>query len=131
MKKYIIPFFAALFILSCSSKKERPTTALDTGRAFIRATLDGDFDEAKTLLYSADTGNVQLFDLYKMQYERSSGADKNSYKSADIIVNTYNDLNDSTAIINYANSYKKTPLEIKVIKKSGLWQVDFKHTIGE
>jgi len=130
MLKKIIPlFFSTLVIFSCNHKQERPTTALDTGRAFIRATLDGDFDAAQALLYQ-DSLNVQFFNLYKTQYDRSPDADKKNYKDADYTINKYDDVNDSVTVINYSNSYMKKPLEIKVIKKDNEWQIDFKYTIS-
>jgi hypothetical protein len=130
MFKKIIPLsFSILLIFSCSYKHERPSTALDTGRAFIRATLDGDFDAAQELLYP-DSMNVQYFNLYKTQYDRSSDDDKKNYKTADYTINKYDNINDSVTIIDYSNSYMKQPLELKVVRKDNEWQIDFKYTIS-
>ena len=130
MLKKIIPFFISVALLfSCSHKHERPDTALDTGRSFIRATLDGDFDAAQELIYS-DSLNVQYFNLYKTQYERSSDDEKKNYKNADYTINKYDNVNDSVTIIDYSNSYMKKPLELKVVRKDNEWQIDFKYTIS-
>lgn len=128
MKKYIL-FFLSTFILlaACSDKKVRPDNAMDTGRAFIRATLDGDFESADNLLFK-DSMNVGIFSSYKSFYQRLPEDTKKKYKEADYNINKFSDVNDSTTIINYANSYMKKPMEIKVIKKDGLWQIDFKYT---
>jgi hypothetical protein len=129
IKRFVPIVIAVLFIVSCGHKGERPTTAIDTGRTFIRETLDGDYDAAQTLLFQ-DSLNTQFFDLAKMQYERSTDADKKNYRDADYTINKYTDVNDSTEIINYSNSYMKKPLEIKVIRKENLWQIDFKYTVS-
>lgn len=114
---------------SCSEKKDaRPATALDTGREFIRASLDGNFTAAEALLLK-DSQNTQLFESYKLYYNRLSQEKKNNYKSASYTINKYEDINDSTTIINYSNSYMNKPMEIKVVKIPGNeWDVDFKYT---
>lgn len=113
---------------SCSQKKQgRPETALDTGREFIRASLDGKFENAGGLLLK-DSQNVQLFETYKMYYHRLSLEKKNNYKNASYNINKYADLNDSTTIINYSNTYMNKPMEIKVVKSNNEWNVDFKYT---
>jgi len=129
MIKKITPLLLAVILIVSCNHKSRPTTALDTGRAFIRATLDGNFDEAKTLLYK-DTFNIQYFDSYTQMYDRLPDAEKKSYKDADYTINKYNDESDSVSIINYSNSYMKKPQDIKVINKNGEWVVDFKYTIA-
>lgn len=126
----IIPGLVLSFIIlySCNDKKAtRPETALDTGRAFIRASLDGDFTIAETLLLK-DTQNAQLFSTYKMYYDRLSKERKRNYKSASYNINKYLEENDSTTIINYSNSYMNKPMEIKVVRKNNEWNVDFKYT---
>jgi hypothetical protein len=130
MIKRIIPaLLLTIIVASCSHKKDRPTTAIDTGRDFIRATLDGNFEDAEPLLYN-DTLNVQFFDSYKMMYYRLPDDYKQKYKDADYVINKYTDLNDSVSVINYSNTYMKQPQEIKVVNKNGKWQIDFKYTVS-
>ncbi len=109
------------------NKKQRPTNALETGRTFIKASLDGDFETASSLLV-ADTQNIQLFTAYKEYYSRMSDEKKKHYKAADYIINKFTDLNDSTTIINYSNDYMNKPMDIKVVKINNEWAVDFKYT---
>ena len=129
MQKILICLFVLGTIYSCSEKKEaRPATALDTGREFIRASLDGNFTGAEALLLK-DSQNIQLFESYKMYYNRLSQEKKNNYKSASYNINKYEDANDSTTIINYSNSYMNKPMEIKVVRNhNNEWGVDFKYT---
>lgn len=126
--KYLVGLAAVILVLaSCNNKKEHPTTALDTGNSFIRASLDGNFKEASYLLLQ-DTVNIQLFSSYEEFYKKLPAENKKNYKEASYNINKFTELNDSTAILNYSNSYMNEPLEIKLVYKNKLWQVDFKHT---
>lgn len=128
MKKYLLSLFTTLFFYSCSTKKETvPATALDAGRTFIRASLDGDFAKAEPLLLN-DTANHQLFDSYKEFYNKLPADKKKNYKQASYEINKMEDINDSTTIINYSNSYMNKPMEIKLVRSAKLWAVDFKYT---
>ncbi len=118
--------FAA--VLSCNTTTAKhPVTAMDTGRDFIRATLDGDFVSAELLLLP-EPENIQLFDSYKELYGRLRPEEKAAYKNASYNINTYTDLNDSVSVINYSNSYMKKPMNIKLVKRANAWRVDFKYT---
>ena len=115
-----------VFLVACSNKTTRPTTSLDTGRAFIKASLNGDFATAESLL-SADSQNIQLFTAYKDYYSRMPDDKKQHYKNASYEINKFDDINDSTVIINYSNDYMNKPMSIKIIRVNGIWSVDFKY----
>jgi Fic family protein len=126
-KILFVIILACACCFSCNNKKEeKPVTALDTGRAFIRASLDGNFDAAQQLLLK-DTQNLELFESYKLYYNRLSAEKKKNYKAASYDINKYLDVDDSTTIINYSNSYMKKPMEIKVVRRDKEWSVDFKY----
>lgn len=129
MKKILIYLLPIFILTACNSeeKKDAPKTAIDTGRSFIRASLDGDFATAENLILK-DTQNQQLFDSYKTYYERLPADKKHHYKQANYNINKYQDMDDSTTIINYSNDYMNKPMEIKVVRTSGQWKVDFKYT---
>ncbi len=119
---------AVLFATACNSgKDERPSTALDTGREFIRASLDGNFEKAGSLIHP-DEENKQLFETYKEFYAQLPAKDKESYKTASYEINELKELNDSATVINYSNSYMKKPMEIMVSKKNAVWGIDFKYS---
>ncbi len=127
IKKTLTFLLLITLAYSCSNEKEkRPTTALDTGRSFIRASLDGDFEITQQLILK-DTQNLQLFESYKMLYKRMPAEKKKNYKSASYEINKYLDLDDSTTIINYSNSYMHKPMEIKVVRMNNEWCIDFKY----
>lgn len=118
----LIAFFA------CDSpKKNAPVTALDAGREFIRASLDGDFESAEPLLL-VDTQNLQLFNSYKQFYSKLPEDKKKNYKEASYTINKFMELDDSTTLINYSNSYMNKPMEIKLVRINKNWNVDFKYT---
>jgi len=126
LKKMLFHLLSLSIFLSCSQDPARPETALDTGRTFIRASLNGDFDQAEALLLK-DTVNMQLFDSYKLFFNRLPQEKKKSYKEASYEINKYLDLDDSTTIINYSNSYMNKPMEIKIVRKDKMWSIDFKY----
>jgi hypothetical protein len=128
MKKVISLLFLFIVFAGCDApKKVRPETALDTGREFIRASLDGDFETAESLLLK-DTQNLQLFDSYKQFFGNLPPGKKRSYKEASYTINKFIEVDDSTTLINYSNSYMNKPMEIKLVRTHKNWNVDFKYT---
>lgn len=128
--KFIKKFSAVIFLwlaASCNQSDSRPQSALDTGRAFIRASLDGNFKKAEPLLLNNEE-NIQFFDSYKRYYEKMAPDQKFNYKQASYEINKLEEVDDSTTIINYANSYMNKPMEIKVVRKNSEWWIDFTHT---
>jgi len=128
MMKTITILFTVLFFISCKSEKEKiPLSALDTGRDFIRASLNGEFNDAESLILKDDQ-NLQLFQSYKTFYDRLPAEKKQLYRNASYEINKYLDVDDSTTIINYSNSYMNKPMDIKLVRKNKTWLVDFKYT---
>ena len=131
MKIFITVLICMLMLTACFNNAEkRPTTATETGTAFIRATLDGNFTNAETLLLK-DEQNTAMFESYKTFYNRLPAEKKEAYKKASYTINTLTDPNDSTSIINYSNSYMKQPMDIKIIKRNNIWSIDFKYTSAD
>jgi hypothetical protein len=128
MKKLIIIFVVALGLFACEKRRERPTEALDTAREFIRSSLDGDYDWARELMIK-DSLNLYELDVIEKKYkDEMSKKDKEGYKASSILIHSVDNVSDSVVIVNYSNSYKKKPMPVKVIKRDGLWQVDFNYT---
>ena len=127
MKK-ILFVLLTITSFSCGPKESNtPATALDAGRQFIRASLDGEFKQAEVLLMK-DSQNIQLFQRYETFYKSLPQEQKVSYRNASYEINKFEDLNDSITIINYSNTYMNKPMEIKVVKDAGEWKIDFKYT---
>ena len=125
-------YFLLLFLLSCQqAEKKAPVTDIDVATAFIRNVLDNDFKGAEQFLLKDDT-NQRLFVRFQKQYQEKDKTELNKYKVADIIINGYENLNDTLTIVNYSNSYKAdNKTKIKVVRTLGKWQVDFKYTYIE
>lgn len=131
MRQKFLLLLMIIFISSCFNNTNiRPTTSTETGTAFIRATLDGNFKDAETLLLKDDQ-NTAMFESYKAFYNRLPTEKKEAYKKASYTINTLTEPNDSTSIINYSNSYMKQPMDIKIIKRENTWSVDFKYTSAD
>jgi len=128
MKSIIYFFLFPLLLISCKTQKnERPDNALDTGRDFIRASLNGDFKSSRPLVFE-DSTNIQLFESYIDFYKKLPKDKKENYKNASYEINKLLEVDDSTTIINYSNSFMNKPMDIKLVKKNKIWWVDFKYT---
>lgn len=130
MRSIIFFLTSCFFILTgCGNKEDylKPDDPLEAGREFIRFALDGDMRKAKAYILP-DADNKRLFENIEQKYTAETQEERNNYKSASIIINKFQSLNDSTSIINFSNSYKKQNSEIKLVKKDNEWWVDFKYT---
>ncbi|MCC6287208.1 MAG: DUF4878 domain-containing protein [Chitinophagaceae bacterium] len=128
MTKFITILFT-IFLFSCSDADnyKKPDDPLEAGRDFIEAALDGNMKKARLFILK-DAANERLFDEIEKKYKGFSSEEKAAYKDASIRVNKSQNLNDSTTIINYSNSYKKENNQIKLVKQNNEWWVDFKYT---
>ena len=128
--KWIYILFAAVVFFSCREEQSRPDDALGTARAFIRASLDGEYEEAKELMLQDSINNFELNQLAERYESQLSKAEKQGYKKASIIIHSVDQVNDSVVVINYSNSYKQKKMPVKVILKDGSWQVDLNYTFS-
>ncbi len=127
----IITFILAMFLLGCfENDKKQANTATDVSRDFIRATLDGNFKDAEALLLK-DPQNIEIFESYKNYYTKLAVDKKQGYKNANIIINIFDNIDDSTTVIDYSNSFMHQSQKIRVLKKNNIWGVDFKYTSGD
>jgi hypothetical protein len=133
MKQYLLhaASFLLLFTTACNNDDKnagKPTSEndIDAARNFIRAALDGKFNEAKTFLF-ADSSNIEYFDANQRNYQRISGDEKRNYREATINIHNVTPVNDSTTIVIYPNSYKNDHDTLRVLKKKNQWLVDLKY----
>jgi hypothetical protein len=123
--------FLFLFSFACNSKDSsadvKRTDDLDVGRNFVRATLDGDYGRARTMILQ-DSSNIEWLSGYERSYnERMTADDKKKYKEASINVHELRSLNDSTSLLIYSNSYFKNDTHhLKLVRINQQWLVDFK-----
>lgn len=126
----ILLLIPAVAIMSCKDKKSSDTTSennIDAARNFVRAALDGKFDEARTYML-ADSVNINYMDVAERAYQNADQPVKDGYRTSSIrILPPVTDLNDSTSIIIYSNSFKNDPDTLRVLKVKGKWLVDLKY----
>lgn len=118
-----------LLLVSCQPAQEKKVMAeneLDAARLFIRAALDGKFEEAKDYMVQ-DSVNSSYLDIAAQFYQKIPGADRDSYKGSTIVIHNSKALNDSVAVVIYSNSYKNDHDTLRVIKSSNQWLVDLKY----
>lgn len=131
MQKIWIALAAVVLFSACKQKGSNTVTRsdnkIDAARNFIRAALDGKFDEAKSYMLQ-DSVNLNFLDVAQRSYERSTQEVKDGYRASSIrFPGDLADLNDSTAIVIYANSYKNDPDTLRLVKTAAGWLVDLKY----
>jgi hypothetical protein len=117
--------FCFAFLIGCSEEEPRPEDALGTGRLFIRSLLDGEFKEADRLLYQDSFNQVALKEFESVYRKRISSKEKTASKKAAILIHQVENVNDSVAIIYYSSSLQQQKKPLRIIRKNGIWQVDF------
>ena len=130
MKKLLTILLAAS-LFSCNSNTNetyrKPEDAQDAAREFIRASLDGKYDKARYyMLLDSAHQNQYLLERWKKNYDQLTDEEKRQFRESSIVVLNLNQENDSTASFTYFNSFKKDTTTFKVLRVSGLWQVDLK-----
>jgi len=132
MKRYspLVSSFLLFFLSACNNADKQGTDKsendIDAARNFIRASLDGKFNDAKGFLYS-DSSNTEFFDAYQRNYQKIEPEIKRNYREASINIHNVTSLNDSTTVVIYSNSYKNDHDTLKVVKKNNQWLVDLKY----
>ncbi len=120
-----------MFFGSCNSDGDTiyRTDPVEAGREFIDASLKGNYDVAKKYVL-ADSVNMEYFNGLETFNKKLSPQQKDGYKNANIIIDSIQNISDTVTIINYANTFKKTPAKIKLVKINSGWLVDFKYTFS-
>ena len=131
-KTFLLPNFLwttalLLFLSNCSpppNKDESGVSSdIDAGRKFVRAALDGKFDQAQ-LFILPDSLNLNFLEVAARSYEKLSVADKENYKGASLIIHENRPLNDSTTVLIFSNSFKNDKDTLRVVRKANKWVVD-------
>lgn len=130
--KFLLAVFAMGVLLpACKSKDKEPVSSsennIDAARNFIRAALDGKFEEARSFMLQ-DSLNTNYMDIAERSYQHTDQAEKDGYRTATIrIFSPVKDINDSTSIVIYSNTYKNDPDTLRVVRVKGQWLVDLKY----
>ncbi len=113
---------------ACDNSPEiRKTDPLESGRGFIEASLQGDWDLAQKYLLQ-DSTNLEYFNGLKDFNSKRNKEEKEGYKNANILIDSTTRLSDSVTVISYSNTYKMKPAKLKMVRRNGEWLVDFKYS---
>ena len=128
MKK-ILPALILLTLFACKdAEQEQPASEshIDAARNFIRAALDGRFDEARRYMVQ-DSLNQNYMDVAERGFRNLDQETKYGYRTSTIRIIKKTNLDDSTSIVIYANTFKNDPDTLKVVRKGKEWLVDLKY----
>jgi hypothetical protein len=131
MRKILSFVSIATVLFACGNTDNKTDAAktdnkLDAVNTFIRATLDGKFDEAKDVMLQ-DSLNLNYLEVGQRARERADQNTKDGYRTASIRIHDTINQNDSTSIIIYSNSFKNDPDSLRLIKQNNQWLVDLKY----
>ena len=124
MKKIIWLFI--LIAASCNGKQQdyrKADDALDAGREYINAILQGDFSKAAFYTLS-DEKNQSILKGLEKSYREKDKEGRQQLRTSSININEVKEINDSNARIYYSNSFDKQPHILSITKQKDTWLVD-------
>ncbi len=124
MKKILL---LTVFFAACSSRQAeyvKAENALDAGREFINACLQGDFSKAAFYMVPAEPNQRKLAETEK-DYREKDKEGRQQLRTASININEVKELGDTATLIVYSYSFDKLPKTIRVIKQKDGWLVNF------
>lgn len=124
MKSFI--WIILILLVACTAKQaeyRKAEDALDAGREYINATLQGDFSRA-AFYTVADEKNKQLLLLTEKIYREKDKEGRQQFRTASINIAEVKELTDSTTAIHYSNSFDKEAHILQVVKRNQTWLVD-------
>jgi hypothetical protein len=124
MKSFI--WISFLLLAACSAKQQeyrKAEDALDAGREYINATLQGDFSRAAFYTVT-DERNKQLLLLTEKTYREKDKEGRQQFRTASINIAEVKELSDSITAIHYSNSFDKEAHILQVVKRNQTWLVD-------
>ncbi len=131
MRSILLTGFLFLQFFCACNNEEKVTGSendVDAARNFIQSALEGDYTRARIYIV-ADSTNIQYLDAFERNFKnRMSPEDKRGYRNASINIYKVREMDDSTTIVNYSNSYMKKNDSLKVSRRSGQWLIDLKYS---
>ena len=124
MKRFI--WILAILLSSCSSKQQdyrKADDALDAGREYINAILQGDFSKAAFYTLPDDKNKSILEELEK-NYRKKDKEGRQQLRTASININEVKEISSNSSQIYYSNSFDKESHILSVIKQKDGWLVD-------
>lgn len=128
MKKILL--YTTILLTACNGKQQnyiKAENALDAGREFIASCLQGDFTKAAFFMLPSEKNNQELIKIEKTYREKDKEG-RQQFRSASINIVEVTDINDSTTLIKYSNSFDKLPHTLQVVKQQDSWLVNITNT---
>ncbi len=119
--------FLFIVLVSCGGGQAslpKPENALDAGREFINACNRGDFAKASFYMIPDEANKAKLTETERLYREKDKEG-RQQARSSSILIGELKELNDSTTLIYYQNSFDKKPGVVEVLKQNGSWLVNF------
>lgn len=115
-------------LIACNYARDKENTAendLDAARGFLQAALRGKYDIAANFMLHDAVNDERLDAVSRMKLSQE---ERVGLWDASLNIHSRKLINDSTSIIVYSNSFHKENKDtLKVVKKEGIWLVDFKY----
>jgi Domain of unknown function (DUF4878) len=99
---------------------------MDAARNFLDAALKGDFSTASGYMLR-DSANIGYLGLSERIYKGKRAGEKDSLKASSLRFFDTRQVNDSTTVTVFSNSYMNKKDTLKVLKINGHWLVDLKY----
>ena len=128
MQKLLL--FSFLCLAACTTPTANITkaeNAFDAGREFIDGTLKGDFKKSAFYMLQ-DSSNQQLLSVEEKEYRLKDKEGRQQLRTASINIQSVEDIDSTTSIIHYNNSFDKISHQLKVVKVNNTWGVDLKYS---
>ena len=125
----LISSFLFLLMACNNSDKDAGTKSdndMDAARNFLDAALKGDYKDASSYMLK-DSANLEYLNVTQRSYQRLSPEEKAKLKAASLRFFDTKQLNDSTTVTVFANSYKNDKDTLRIVKANGQWLVDLKY----
>lgn len=124
----LIPCFLLLLMACNSSDKEgtKSDNDMDAARNFLEAALKGDYKNASVYMLK-DSANLEYLNVTERGYQRMSPDERAKLKAASLRFFDTKQVNDSTTVTVFANSYKNDKDTLRIIRTQGQWLVDLKY----
>lgn len=99
---------------------------MDAARNFLEAALKGDYKNASGYMFQ-DSTNQGYLTVTERSYQRLDPEEKSKLRSASLRFFDTRQINDSTTVTIFANSYKNDKDTLRILKINGRWLVDLKY----
>ena len=115
--------------MACNSSDKDASKSdndMDAARNFLNAALKGDYKNASAYMLK-DSANLEYLNVTERGYQHLSSDEKGKLKAASLRFFDTQQVNDSTTITIFANSYKNDKDTLRILRINGQWLVDLKY----